>query len=846
MPMQRLLKYVTLGVASLSLAIAFSLAKATVAPTASPAMPMAVERQLASPLEQGRNFYRAGRLAEAAEAWNGAARAYASQGDRANQALALSYLSLAYQELNQWDAAKDAIAQSLTLLEAGAEPILRAQTLNTQASLLLHTGQAQAALETWQQAQRYYNEAGDEIGAFGAEINQAQALQSLGFYRRSQQLLEEINNALIQTPNSQLKASSLRSLGETLLAIGYLPESREVLEYALEVQSDLETTSELSAILLSLGNVAIGLEDMGAALTYFEQAEEIATNPLDRIEAQLNRLHFYIEMEQWQPASTLAPQIYQQLTALPPSRMSIYSSVNLVASLNKISASPISRSELSQFLAKNVQAAKTLQDGQAEAYALQEWSKLYDRNNQSAEAINLARESLAIARGLQAEDIASQSAWQLGKLLKQQGQPQEAIAAYTEAVNSLQALRQDLVAIDRNVQFSYRESIEPVYRELVSLLLDDNPSQENLAKARDLLEALQLAELDNFFRQACLDAKPRQIDQVDAKAAVVYPIILRDRIAVIVSTPGEPLHYHITPVPQAEIDQTLKSLLAALNPVSDNVQRLRLSQKLYDWLIRPAETEGHFANTNTLVFVLDGKLRNIPMAALHDGQQYLIEKYSIALSPGLQLMESRSLAQTHLNALVGGISESRFGLSALPAVQSEISEIAQLVPASTLLNQEFTKEALTQQLNNRSSNIVHLATHGQFSSREEDTYLLTWEGRINIDELSELLQSRGNSQDGAIELLVLSACDTAAGDDRAALGLAGIAVRSGARSTLATLWPVKDKAAAALMTQFYKEIQQPGITKAEALRRAQLTLLKNESYSDPFFWSPFVLVGNWL
>jgi CHAT domain-containing protein len=842
--MQRILKYTILVPIGLCLALTVSPIRATVTPS----IAIAAERQLPNPLEGGRNFYSAGRFAEAAETWQVAVQEYAARGDRANQALSLSYLSLAYQELNQWDAAKDAIAQSIELLESGSEPILWAQALNTQASLLLHTGQAQAALDTWKRAQDSYKDAGDEMGALGAQINQAQALQNLGFYRRSQQLLEDLNNALIAAPDSQLKVSSLRSLGETLLAIGYLPESREVQEYTLEVAQRLETTPDLSAIFLSLGNTALGLDDLGAALTYFEQAEEVATNPLDRVEAQLARLRFYIKMEQWQLAANLAPQIYQALAQLPPSRMSIYSSVNLAASLQKMGdrSSSISPQELNQLLAKNVQGAKTLQDGQAQAYALQQWSKLYERNKQPAEAMQLARESLAIARELQSEDIASQSAWQLGKLLKQQGQKKEAIAAYSEAVNSLQALRQDLVAIDRNVQFSFRESIEPVYRELVELLLDGNPSQESLGKARDLVEGLQLAELDNFFRQACIDAQPRQIDQIDAEAAVVYPIILSDRIAVILSTPGQPVRYYATPVSQVESEKTLKALLASLNPVSDNTERLRLSQQVYDWLIRPGEAEGAFTHTNTLVFVLDGRLRNIPMAALHDGQQYLIEKYSVALSPGLQLMEPRSLARTSLNAIVGGISESRYGLSALPAVQSEIQEIARLIPAFTLLNQEFTQDALTEQLKTSSSRIVHLATHGQFSSRQEDTFLLTWEGRINIQELSELLQSRDKRQDSAIELLVLSACDTATGDERAVLGLAGIAVRSGARSTLATLWPVKDKAAATLMAQFYKEIQQPGITKAEALRRAQLALLEDETYEDPFFWSPFVLVGNWL
>ena len=154
-----------------------------------------------------------------------------------------------------------------------------------------------------------------------------------------------------------------------------------------------------------------------------------------------------------------------------------------------------------------------------------------------------------------------------------------------------------------------------------------------------------------------------------------------------------------------------------------------------------------------------------------------------------------------------------------------------------------SREAFAADFKNSSASIVHLATHGQFSSRLEDTFLSTWEGRLNVKELSEILQTR--DQASPVELLVLSPCDTATGDDRAVLGLAGLAVKSGVRSTIATLWPVKDQAAATLMEALYENINTEGMTRAEALRQAQLKLLADPAYSDPFFWSAFTLVGNW-
>lgn len=142
--------------------------------------------------------------------------------------------------------------------------------------------------------------------------------------------------------------------------------------------------------------------------------------------------------------------------------------------------------------------------------------------------------------------------------------------------------------------------------------------------------------------------------------------------------------------------------------------------------------------------------------------------------------------------------------------------------------------------------MVHLATHGQFSSNAEDTFIVTHDGKVNVNELNSLLKTRESNQQGAIELLVLSACSTATGDKQAALGIAGVAIQSGARSTLASLWVVDDEATAIIMGEFYKQLQQGKTTKVEAFRRAQLTLLKGKQYQHPYYWSPFILVGNWL
>jgi CHAT domain-containing protein len=302
------------------------------------------------------------------------------------------------------------------------------------------------------------------------------------------------------------------------------------------------------------------------------------------------------------------------------------------------------------------------------------------------------------------------------------------------------------------------------------------------------------------------------------------------------------------------VEQAYDRLFVTLRPYLSSPHSLLPHQQFYDWLIRPAEADLARSGVKTLVFVLDGILRNVPVAALHDGQHYLIENYSVALTPGLQLFNPRPLTLNQSEVLIGGLTEGRQGFSALPGVKQEAQDISAIATTDVLLNGAFTRLNLEQKIQSHRFPIVHLATHGQFSSQAEETYLLTWDELINVKKFDQLLRanealSREDTRSfprSPIELLVLSACQTAVGDRRAALGLAGLAVRSGAASTLATLWSVQDESTAHFMTQFYTILSQPQTTKAEALRQAQLSLLQSAQYQHPFYWAPFVLVGNWL
>ena len=262
-------------------------------------------------------------------------------------------------------------------------------------------------------------------------------------------------------------------------------------------------------------------------------------------------------------------------------------------------------------------------------------------------------------------------------------------------------------------------------------------------------------------------------------------------------------------------------------------------------LIKPVEPLLEEYDIQTLVFVPDGALRTIPIAALHDGTYFVAERFAVATSLGLNLLDTRPLAERKVDVLLGGLSESVAGAPALPAVETEIDTLSDVLGARrVLMNQDFVKPELGEALGRTPFNVIHLATHGEFASNPEDSYLLTYDGRLNMNELAELVRL-SQFRDEPVEILTLSACKTAAGDDRSALGLAGLAVKTGARSALAALWEVDDAATARLMPGFYQNLLEPGVNKAEALRLAQREIMSDRATVHPFYWAPFLLIGNW-
>jgi CHAT domain-containing protein len=800
-------------------------------------------------VQAGKEKYQSEQFTEAIALWQQAAEIFAQTGDKLNQAVVLSNLALAYQQLGKSELANQAISQSINFLSGGGSSPTLAQALNIQGSLQLSHGEAENALITWGKTTDIYQTIGDQTGVNRSLLNQTQALRVLGLYPRARKILEQVNQNLQTQPDSLLKAAILVNLGDTLRGVGNLEKSQEVLQQSLDIAQKLNSADDITLALISLGNTAFsGLQNQ-TALEYYQKAINQSTSPSIKIQAQINQLQVLFKEQKLTEFQDLIAQITPQIEKLPPSRTSIYAQVNFAQRLQKIQQKQLA----AKILATAIQKAKNIDDKKAESYALGYLGQLYEQNQQLKEAQKLTEQALILSQTSNAAEISYLWQWQLGRISQSLGNSEKALFAYEQAVKTLAYIRKDLVAGNSNLQFSFQESIEPIYRELVGLLLQPEQNknvkdikQENIIKARDLIESLKIAELDNYFQEDCLSGKIAKVDQIDTQAALIYPIILSDRLEIILSITNQPLRHFTTNIPQPELEKILRQMRSAIRPNLGNKQRLAIAQKLYNILLRPTEKDLAANNIKTLVFVLDGMMKNLPMSALHDGKQYLVEKYSLAQTPGLQLLSPQPLQKQPLKILVGGISEARQGFAPLPGVAVEVQGITSEIPTKVLFNQTFTTEDVQHLIRETPFPIVHLATHGQFSSNVQETFILTWDNRLNVKELGEILQTREQDTNNPIELLVLSACQTAQGDNRAPLGIAGVAVRSGARSTLATLWSVDDKSAAEFMVEFYRQLAQNKVTKAEAMRQAQLKLLKQPEFSNPYYWSPFVLLGNWL
>ncbi|MHC0067407.1 CHAT domain-containing protein [Nostoc sp. UIC 10890] len=712
--------------------------------------------------------------------------------------------------------------------------------------------------------------------------------------KSTESTMKLLTTAIDQQKLIPLNLSAWHNLGDVLRSIGKLDESRIVLTKILSTAENFPSADN-SIILLSLGNTensfykqardnynsieepafkkeASSLIQKKAlqSIEIYRQVINLPTTSQEaKLQSQLQYLNLLLDFEEWltaevksgktnltnvhasitqqiQPVVDLVLQnssAFSQLSAT----QSVYAKLNFANSLNQISDKQLDSLAI-EYAESALLTAQSTNNQRLKSEGFGTLGKLKLEQSQP-----YFEEALRLAQSVRAWDLAYQWQQELAKLYKEQGKHKEALQAYSAAIENVTQVRNNLLSTNTDLQFSFKEKVEPLYRDYMRLLLTE--SNPNLPRVIQTNERLQIAELENYLQCGKLNLTAlNEIENLDTSPTIIHIIDLVDSLEVIFQSPKQPIHHH-------SVDSQL--IRGHINNFIDTLQDNNLayvsadvildrSQALYNLLIAPIK---YLPTSGILVFTLDASLQSLPMGLFHDGKNYLIERYGITGTLGSRIQPPKLLKEKQLKAFIAGLSKispsfyapnAPKGLKVLPGVEVEIANVKKGITSSkVLLNEDFVSPMLDKELSTDDFSIIHLTTHAQFSSVPDRTMIFAWDKPITVSEFNDLLKEKTQSSQEGIELLVLSACQTAKGNKRSALGMAGVAVQAGARSTIATLWQVDADSSALLMKEFYQRLKD-GLTKVEALRLAQLQLISNPQYQHPSHWAAFLLIGGWL
>jgi CHAT domain-containing protein len=756
-----------------------------------------------------------------------------------------------------------------------------------------------AALK-WENALELFDKAGEDQEQVDVLTRLAQAYQHLGYYDRATERLEWAE----KLANDRLRDDTQLALIRAKLANNYVTtrdkkkaeksfeNAEESFDGALKAARNTNNPALTATILNDKGNLHVrraefdkraSQEEYGKAFDDYEESMTLATKAGNNelaATAQTNAAAALIRIMDYGKAKEFLDEASVKSQSLGRSHHKAYILINIGLGYRRLRSDLPESTDVLRDLAHSrfeeaISAAEALGDLRALSYALGYQGTLYEDEKQTNKALDLTRKAAFTAQQARVPESLYRWQWQAGRLLKAENDIKGAATAYQNAVKTHRSIRHalpiDYVDIfeDRDPKESFRESSGRVYFELVELLLDPKTpfikglggEQKVLAAARETVEGFKVAELRDYFRDPCVDRAESRIEKIESAsetATIIYPIILSDRTEVLVTFPAkaksndnsnkEPEFFRFqVNISSDELRKKVTEFRKTLEERTTWYYRDH-AKELYEWFIVPLEKEiaqRNIKKIDTLVFVPDGVLRTIPMSALHDGNKFLIERYAVAITPSVKLTAPKAIKREDAKMLLMGLTKGDEDFEPLDYVKKELEDIRSLYSDTQLLVDESFVAANVEEELKKAFNLVHIATHGEFEGDAESTFLLTFKGKLYMDKLEEYV-TRFRYRDNPLELITLSACQTAAGDERAALGLAGIAIKASARSALATLWFINDQSSSELVREFYRQLQDPTVSRAKALQKAQIELVNQKRYEHPSYWSPFLLINNWL
>ena len=874
-------------------------------------------------VQRGVDRYEAGSFLEAIDLWETARGVYKETQDLPALATVSENLARAYQQLGRPSQAlsywEEAIAVTNGISRSGVvegDGTL-GRLLTEQAQAYSQLGQPRRAIAilcgsydndcvegSALQIAKTAEDATTQVAALGSL---GEAYRLLGNERTAIERLKQ-GLELSQNNSPQLESAILNGLGTVYLRQADIEYRRANEASAQEISSAAKKFQRQAE------------EDTEQAIAYLQESYDIAIAQQDesiQLCTLINIIPAEARIGQFASAQQHKTTAIALANRLPDSQVKAYALLKLADLTELVAqaaatsttapfATPFSVARQTEPIAPSVEAEMTqllnqaavlgemLENAQVSAFASGKLGYVDERAGRYEKAIAHTQAArLAANQDLTAGESQYLWDWQMGRLLSATGRERGAKQAYAQAVASLEKIRSETLSISRDLQFDFRDTVEPIYRRYAALNLDEVPSAvlikkgmaafDSIDNTLATIDALKVAELQNYFANDCIIApvatRVDALDDSQATAVISTAVVSsgsfhsqdnvrdanREQLVAIASLPDGSKK-----LAQIEADkQTVEDLVFEFRKAleqgrwGDSIADYDQTPgtQLYRWFVQPFEQD--LASVKTLVFVNDGLLRSVPMAALYDGKQYLIEKFAVATTPSLTLTNPERIERpARLSALLMGVSKpsevSSVSFDPLPSVDKELAQVAEILPKNEVLfNEAFSLSALRNTLAEKDYRILHMATHGTFGFDPNDNYVVLGAKRADADglnevltigELDEIIRETSGPARPPVELLTLTACETAVGDTRSTLGLAGVAVRAGVRSAIATLWSVGDDSSARLISDFYNNFKEPELTKAEALQQAQIAMLRSRGpdYRHPYHWAPFVLIGSWL
>ncbi|MEM9447746.1 MAG: CHAT domain-containing protein [Cyanobacteria bacterium P01_E01_bin.6] len=714
-------------------------------------------------------------------------------------------------------------------------------------------GQVYESLGQYQQAQAFYEQVLADAQTDVFNYARVEALTSLGNVHLA---LEEEDEAIAYFQQSIDNTFGIPSidgligLSRAYLHVGKPDQALEVASEAVRLARQQGYQTTIGLTLPWLGDVQVALGNDAAASNAYQEALAIAQT-LDLPESEVHLLGRLAQLWVAQDQPELAIVFYKQ-------------AVNRQEQLRQQvrTLSPDLQQSYTEAIAPTYRALADLllqQNRILEAQQVLELLKLQEVDDY-----------LRTVRGSGVESTVIDSLPPEAELFR----------IYNDKLADVVALGKELEEIlqiepgDRTpAQEERRQTIEASQRDLIQDFVEFTRSPQVEA----LVDQLRQAEGGETLEPRLLRTLQDNLQQLDNTAVLLYPLVLEDRLELLFVTPYAPPIRRPVPVSRVELNRVITDFRTALeDPSSDATVP---AQQLYEWLIRPLETVLAEADADTLIYAPDNTLRYIPLAALHDAttDQWLAERYTINTITALSLTDFNTAPQD-TRVLAGAFADGNytfqvgdrtFDFSGLPHAGIEVETLVATVPDTTsLLDANFSRATVEAQMSDYS--ILHLATHAAFVPGQPDESFIVFGDGARATFRDVELWNLTNT-----DLVVLSACETAVGaNGEELLGFGYLMQQAGARAAIASLWQVSDGGTQALMDAFYAALQQPDITKAEALRQAQMALITgdfsglgldergatgirqridatvpervSQQLDHPYYWAPFILIGNGL